>query len=123
MHFNCSSIAFTTAQNATLQVDHFGHHGTQNFGAGDLSSKKASLNQKSWLPNGDRAKTLTCRVGMGHSFTYYQFHLQHILKEFLFDYCFVVLYLSVRWNPGKSSLVFSVFTTFRKVRYKKCRMI
>ena len=34
------------------------------FGAGDLLSKKVSLNQKSWLPNGDQAKTLTCRVAV-----------------------------------------------------------
>ena len=26
------------------------------FAAGDLIRKKASLNQKSWLPNGDQAK-------------------------------------------------------------------
>ena len=34
-----------------------------NFGAGNLICKNVSLNQKSWLPNGDRVKTLTWRVG------------------------------------------------------------
>ena len=32
------------------------------FGAGDFICKKVSLNQKSWLPNGEQAKTLTWRV-------------------------------------------------------------
>ena len=42
---------------------HFGHHGTKNFGEGDLINfiKNVSLNQKSWLPNGDQ-KNLTWRV-------------------------------------------------------------
>ena len=43
--------------------DHFGCHGAQNLGAGDLICKKVSLNQKSWLPYGNNAKTLTSRVG------------------------------------------------------------
>ena len=41
---------------------HFGHHGTWTFGAGDLTCKKVSLNQKSGLPNGDQAETFTWRV-------------------------------------------------------------
>ena len=34
------------------------------FGVGDLICKMVSLNQKSWLPNGNQAKTLTWRVGV-----------------------------------------------------------
>ena len=34
------------------------------FGASDLICEKVSLNEKSWLPNGDRAKTLTWRVAL-----------------------------------------------------------
>ena len=45
------------------KCDHFGRHGTQNFRAGDLICKKVFLlNQKSWLPTGNQAKTLTWRV-------------------------------------------------------------
>ena len=36
------------------------------FGAGDwICKKNTSLNQKSWLPNGDRTKTLTSRSVRG----------------------------------------------------------
>ena len=56
------SFALTIIINNSPSCDHFGCHGTLNFGAGDLTCKNHSLNQKSWLPNGDWAKNLTWRV-------------------------------------------------------------
>ena len=49
---------FLGLNNATLQVVTILVTMASNFGADDLICKKVSLNQKSWLPNGDREKTL-----------------------------------------------------------------
>ena len=53
-------LCFSQLQPSKLQP--FWFPSRLKFAAGNLICKKVSLNQKSWLPNGGRAKTLTWRV-------------------------------------------------------------
>ena len=59
--------------------DHFDRHGAYNFAAGNLICRKASLNQKSWMPNGDQAKALTWRVAYSCTFTFSRVYTQYII--------------------------------------------
>ena len=76
--------------------DYFGRHRAWHFGAGDLICKKVSLNQKSWLPNGDQAKTLTWRVKLASfcnlKWTYFAYPLFCFLWYYfnwLLDFVFI----------------------------------